>query len=472
MHAMTIRLFNHYLPTPLFFLAIAEVLIFFGSVYLGVTVRFAELDVQIYRVTGEPISMFPRALLYTAVMVTILTTFGLYRWDMHKDDQGYRLRYLGSFVVGMMFMFAVFYAIPQTIVGRGAMALALLFSFVGSALARSVFFKVVGHEALKRRVLVLGIGTRAAEVDALAQRLGDQARFQVIGFASLKSEQPSVDRRKILSEKCSLLALAHKHEIDEIVVGVRDRRGGHLSMPELLECKLDGVNVVDLSSFFERETGYVQLDSLNISWMVFSEGFRRNALRNLVKRVFDVTVSGTMLVVTLPVMLLVAVAVWIGTGRPILYRQQRVGECGQVFEMLKFRSMRTDAEKDGIARWAKQNDDRVTRVGRFIRQTRLDELPQLINVLRGDMSFVGPRPERPQFVRELSRDIQYYASRHSVKPGITGWAQIRFPYGASTDDSMKKLQYDLYYVKNHTLFLDLIVLFQTAQAVLFGKGAR
>jgi lipopolysaccharide/colanic/teichoic acid biosynthesis glycosyltransferase len=170
-------------------------------------------------------------------------------------------------------------------------------------------------------------------------------------------------------------------------------------------------------------------------------------------------------------MLVAALAIWLETGRPILYRQKRVGESGQVFEILKFRSMRVDAEKDGVARWAKKNDDRITRVGKFVRMTRVDELPQLINVMRGDMSFVGPRPERPPFVHELSRKVPFYASRHSVKPGITGWAQVRYPYGASVDDAVQKLQFDLYYVKNNSLFLDLVILFQTAQVVLFGRDS-
>jgi len=206
--------------------------------------------------------------------------------------------------------------------------------------------------------------------------------------------------------------------------------------------------------------------------MIYSMGFGRSGFQQILKRVFDVWVSGAMLIATLPVMLFATLAIWLETGRPILYRQKRVGECGEVFEILKFRSMRADAEKDGVARWAKENDDRVTRVGKLLRLTRIDELPQLFNVLRGDMSFVGPRPERPPFVNELSRKVPFYASRHSVKPGITGWAQIRYPYGASVDDAVYKLQFDLYYVKNHSLFLDLVILFQTAQVVLFGQGAR
>jgi sugar transferase (PEP-CTERM system associated) len=469
---MTIRLFRHHVPTPLFLLALVEVAIFFGSVYGASAVRFAELDVYLHRPTGEQVSVLPRALVYTVVMIGVMTAMGLYRWQMRLDDLNYRVRYLGAFLVGLLILLVLFYAIPQTFVGRGVMLLSLLFSFTLSAIARQIFFRAVGTEAFKRRVLVLGTGSRAAEVGTLHQRLGEHAGFVLVGFVPFRNEQSAVDKSKLIRQPCPLIALAHRLNVHEIVVGIRDRRNTDLSMPELLECKLDGVNVIDLSSFFERETGHVQLNSLNTSWMVYSEGFRRNAMREVVKRIFDVVVSLTLLMLTLPVMLVTALAILIDDGLPILYRQSRVGECGQNFKVLKFRSMRIDAEKDGVARWAQKNDNRVTRVGRFIRTTRIDELPQIFNVLKGDMSFVGPRPERPQFVTELTRQISYYPSRHSVKPGITGWAQIRYPYGASVEDAMKKLQYDLYYVKNHTLFLDLVVLFQTAQVVLFGRGAR
>jgi len=227
-----------------------------------------------------------------------------------------------------------------------------------------------------------------------------------------------------------------------------------------------------LPSFFERQTGQIQLESLNASWMIFSDGFHRSPMKDIVKRIFDVTASSLLLLLTLPVFVLTALLIWLESGSPILYRQERVGENGRIFNVLKFRSMRKDAERDGVPQWAKKQDARVTRVGKVIRLLRIDELPQIFNVLRGDMSFVGPRPERPYFVDELTKKISYYPSRHTVKPGITGWAQIRYPYGATVEDAVQKLQYDLYYVKNHTLFLDLIVLIQTAQVVLFGKGAR
>ncbi len=423
---MSVRIFGHYVSLPLMLLMVAEAAIHVGAVYLAGTLRFLDINFVIYSATGDYGWLLPRALLYALVMLGVMTAFGLYGSALHKNDREYQVRFLASYPAGALAMVILFYIIPASFLGRGIMALSFLFSLILTVLARVVFFRIVGGETLKRRVLVLGSGSRAAEVEALLSR---------------------------------------------IVVGVRDRRNGHFPMSKLLECKLEGTGIVDLPTFFERETGYVQLNSLSASWMVFSEGFSKTGFQKFLKRAFDICVSGAMLVATLPIMLVAALAIWLETGRPILYRQKRVGESGQVFEIFKFRSMRVDAEKDGVARWAKKNDDRVTRVGKFVRLTRVDELPQLINVIRGDMSFVGPRPERPPFVHELSRKVPFYASRHSVKPGITGWAQVRYPYGASVDDAVQKLQFDLYYVKNNSLFLDLVILFQTAQVVLFGHDS-
>jgi sugar transferase (PEP-CTERM system associated) len=245
-------------------------------------------------------------------------------------------------------------------------------------------------------------------------------------------------------------------------------------MDELLECKQAGIAITDLATFFERELGMVKLSLAEPSWLAFSDGFDVSPLRRAVKRVFDISAALCVLVVAWPFMLGVALAIRLesGPGQPILYRQERVGERGKVFALTKFRSMRTDAERDGVAVWATQNDDRVTRVGRIIRKTRLDELPQLGNILRGDMSVVGPRPERPQFVAELAGKIRYYNLRHCVKPGLAGWAQLRYPYGASEEDAAEKLKYDLFYVKNHNLLFDLLILIQTVEVVLFGRGAR
>jgi len=469
---VSVRIFGHYVSLPLLLLMLAEAAIHVGAVYLAGTLRFLDIHFHLQSTAGEALWLFPRALLYALVMLSVMTAFGLYGSELHKEDREYQVRFLASFPIVAVAMAIVFYAIPESTLGRGIMALTLLFSFIFVVSARALFFRIVGHDALKRRILVIGSGSRAAEVEALLTRLGPSAGFNLVGFVQCGDGEPHPDKSKVLGDCKSLRTLVQQHRVDEIVVGVRDRRNGHLSMSELLECKLEGIGIVDLPTFFERESGHVQLKSLNPSWMVYSIGFCRGGCQQILKRVFDIWVGGVVLIATLPVMLLATLAVWLETGRPILYRQKRVGECGQVFEIVKFRSMRVDAEKDGVARWAKKNDDRITRVGTILRLTRIDELPQLFNVLRGDMSFVGPRPERPPFVNELSRKVPFYASRHAVKPGITGWAQIRYPYGASVDDAVQKLQFDLYYVKNHSLFLDLVILFQTAQVVLFGKGAR
>jgi sugar transferase (PEP-CTERM system associated) len=239
-----------------------------------------------------------------------------------------------------------------------------------------------------------------------------------------------------------------------------------------MECKLAGLIVTEFQSFWERQTGQIELDEVNPSWLIFSQGFRMSLLRAAAKRAFDIVVALIILLATLPITLIAIVAIKLDSPGSVFYRQERVGAKGQIFNVLKFRSMRTDAEKDGVARWAQSNDARVTRVGRFIRKTRIDEIPQLLNVLAGEMSFVGPRPERPIFVENLTQKIPYYDVRHRVKPGITGWAQINYPYGASDEDAKAKLSYDLYYVKNWNLFLDAVILFQTARVVLWQEGAR
>lgn len=466
MRLAMVRIFRHYVPVQLVMLALLEGAILFGAMYFGVTLRFGSDDLP----SIGPI--YPRALVFAAIMLSAMTALGLYIRETPKGNWLYYARFMASFVLGWVAMTLVFYVAPDLFLGRGAFALAFAFGFTGTVCARVVFYRVVDQEMLRPRVLVLGTGTRAAEVGKLLRDNPTGHKFQLVGYLPQDGVQHHVDSDLILRDRSPLIAIVHKYRVDEVVVGVRDRRNGKLSMPDLLECKLEGVAITDLSSFFERETGHVQLDCLNPSWMVFSDGFRRSSYKNVVKRLFDITVSCALLVLTLPVMLLTGLLVYLESGRPIFYQQERVGECGHLFRILKFRSMRPDAERAGAPQWAKQGDSRVTRVGKIIRMLRVDELPQIFNVLRGDMSFVGPRPERPYFVRELSKQIPHYLNRHTVKPGITGWAQIRYPYGASAEDAAKKLQYDLYYVKNHSLFLDLIILFQTAQVVLFGKGAR
>jgi sugar transferase (PEP-CTERM system associated) len=260
--------------------------------------------------------------------------------------------------------------------------------------------------------------------------------------------------------------------VDEIVVAVSDRRGGAMPLRELLDCKIDGMQVSDLSTYFEKMLGQIRIDQLHAGWLIFGSGFNHSVVRAAAKRLFDIVWSAVLLVLAAPILLITAACIVLESKGPVFYRQERVGQGGRSFAVLKFRSMRADAEKNGAPRWAAAKDDRVTRVGSLIRRFRIDEFPQLLNVLKGEMSLVGPRPERPFFVEQLTADIPFYAVRHSVKPGVTGWAQVRYQYGASVEDSLQKLQYDLYYVKNHSLFLDVVVLFETIGVVLSGKGAR
>ena len=322
-------------------------------------------------------------------------------------------------------------------------------------------------------MLVLGTGKRASLLDQRLRRRSDRRGFKVVGYLPVAHDRTAVDPAQIIDDPRPLRQFAQEESIDEIVVAVDERRK-NLPVKELLDCKLEGVLVTELADFFEKESGRIMIDLLDPGWLIFSDGFRRGPIRAGIKRFFDIAVSLVLLVLTWPVFLLTAAAILIESRArgPVLFRQSRVGASGALFQTLKFRSMRVDAEADGVARWATSGDTRVTRVGAVIRKLRVDELPQIFNVLRGDMSFVGPRPERPEFVSELSQSIPFYAERHRVKPGLTGWAQIRYPYGASREDALEKLQFDLYYAKNYSVLFDLIVIMSTVEVVLFGKGAR
>ena len=466
-----IRIFKHYMPVSLLVLGGVEAFVLFASVYAGVGIRFwGVLDRDIESL-GPVFPVYPKALIFAAIMMGIMIAMGLFQRE-HERSAWLYSRLAASFVVGLATMTLVFYAVPSLFLGRGAFGLAVIIAFVSIAIERLLYHRFIGHSVTKRRILVLGTGTRAAKVDALEKAGGGRQGFQIVGFLPLKDGHHFVDKSRLLHEQGGLCSIARKYSVDEIVVGVRDRRSGGLPIDDVLTCKLNGIHVLDLSSFFERETGHVQLQSLNPSWMIFSDGFDQGSFRDINKRLFDIAVSGLLLLLTLPLMVITALLIRLESRGPVFYAQERVGLGGVSFNVLKFRSMRTDAEKDGKPQWATRNDTRVTRVGRIIRMIRVDELPQVFNVFRGEMSFVGPRPERPFFVQQLAEKIPYYKYRHNVKPGITGWAQIRYPYGASVEDAIEKLQYDLYYVKNHSLFLDLVILFQTAQVILFGKGAR
>ncbi|MDT3706969.1 MAG: TIGR03013 family PEP-CTERM/XrtA system glycosyltransferase [Thiobacillus sp.] len=462
-----IRFFRHYVPLNLLLLVLIEALILGGAIYAGVSARFHEAGV----IPADLQPLLPKALAFAVVMLALMTASGLYNLEW-QDGVRALLQRLGlSFGLGLLVMSLLFYFFPILLVGRGAFLLSFGLALLGILLSRTLFIRWVRAGALKTRVLVIGTGSRAAYIKALLTRRGHASNVEVVGYLPMGGSHHFVDHTRILDTEQSLPELVARLQIGEIVLAVRDRRGG-TPIQELLNCKLQGVRILELSSFFERENGHLQLDSMNASWMILSEGFHQGMLRDTAKRLFDLLVSSAMLIVCLPLMMLTALLIKLESPGPVLYRQERVGQGCRNFTILKFRSMSVDAEKDGKPLWARQNDSRVTATGRFIRRTRIDELPQIFNVFFGDMSFVGPRPERPYFVQDLMQKIPYYGVRHTVKPGITGWAQVRYPYGATDEDAMHKLQYDLYYVKNHSLFLDLMILFQTAQVVVWGKGVR
>ncbi len=404
-------------------------------------------------------------------MIVLNAWLGIYKRDHGRTRDETRARAVLSLYLAIPLAYVVFALLSVAEVDRGFM----LLSGLGALFATLVHHVHAAHSRngsmLRHRVLVFGVGEESQAVSGVLRKYDPD--IEIVGFyPGVGETECAVPSQSVLSRDVSLSDTAHNLKVDEIIVAVRERRGGVLPLRELLDCKLSGVRVLDLASYFERALGQIRLDSLRVGWLIFGEGFRQGWRRAAVKRLSDIVLATVLLILALPIMLLTAFMIVLENGFPIFYKQERVGLDGRLFKVIKFRSMRTDAESDGKPRWATADDDRVTRVGRFIRKVRIDELPQLYNVLMGDMSLVGPRPERPYFVDKLTRDIPFYAVRHSVKPGVTGWAQVRYPYGATVDDSIQKLQYDLFYVKNHTLFLDILILFQTVGVVLTGKGAR
>lgn len=447
---------------------LAETLLIAAAVVLAA--RFGSFDPS-----GSHPALFGqvplRELLVSAFVTGAMSAFGLYQVHARHTGMDFVLRLVLSFACAAMALLVVYQLVPATHIGPGILALSLPPGLVGVLGLRSLARRCFRGNAFKRRILVYGAGWNADLINRRLRRMSDRRSFIVVGFVPVAGQPAVVPPELQIHTTSGFAELARLLRVDEVVVAPDERRGG-LPMNELLGCTQRGIAVSDLSTLFEREAGMVTVNVADPSWFVFSDGFDQSAPRRLNKRFFDLAAACVLLLVAWPVMLLVALCVWLESGGPVLYRQTRVGENGRCFELVKFRSMRLDAESDGVARWASQDDDRSTRVGRFIRATRLDELPQLFNVLRGDMSFVGPRPERPQFVDMLSREIRYYSVRHCVKPGLTGWAQLRYPYGASVRDAEEKLTFDLYYVKNQGVVFDLMILLQTVEVVLFRRGAR
>ncbi|HET8694196.1 MAG TPA: TIGR03013 family XrtA/PEP-CTERM system glycosyltransferase [Aquabacterium sp.] len=400
---------------------------------------------------------------------------GVYREGAQRKTNKEKL---GRAVLGCLLAIPIAYqlAVKTEVEGDHAhqlMGFAIAYLVVGLILVRGLLLSAWRGALLQQRILIVGTGSEAQAVasDLRSRRLRSHA---VVGFYPAgELSLPTDDKRfNIFPRALNIEDIVQRHDVNQIIVAVKEQRGGNVPMDQLLSARIQGVPVMDLADFYEQTTGEVPIDSLKASWLVYGRGFVQHRTRIVTKRIFDVLSSLTLLLIASPVMLITMIAIKLESKGPVIYRQERVGLGGRTFMCLKFRSMRTDAEKDGVAVWATKNDSRITRVGAFIRKTRIDELPQLISVLKGEMSMVGPRPERPTFVAQLREQIPYYDIRHSVKPGVTGWAQVRYAYGASVEDALHKHQYDLYYVKNNSLFLDLLVLFETVSVVLFREGAQ
>lgn len=465
---MSFRIFNLHVRFSLVLLSFLEGAIFLLTPHVATRLGLGSFGTDLGTSSS---SLWPGSVVFAIFGILSLLAVGLYSARQRCDATGIVVRVVASMTGAVALSALVYYFLPDIGIGRRTLAVAAGLAVVGSLALRLVFERLSNEDLFNRRVLVLGAGRRAACLLELRRR-SDTHGFRLVAFIAAEGDEIAVLTDRLIRRPPDLFHWSLENDVDEIVLAVDDRRRD-FPMEELLECRLAGIDVVELPAFLERETGKVRLDVMHPSWIVLGEGFRNSKLQSAIERIFDVVASLVLLGAALPMMVLAAIAIRMEDGwrAPVFYRQQRVGRYNKAFEMLKFRSMRENAEEDGAV-WALPADPRITRVGAFIRRCRIDELPQLINVLRGDMSFVGPRPERPEFVEQLAKSLPYYRSRHAVKPGLTGWAQLCFAYGASSQDALEKLQYDLYYVKHRSLVLDLAIVLQTVEVVLWGKGAR
>ena len=466
-----VRIFRHYIPSPFLLLGVIELILLLCSAVAGNELRSRYWGV----VVTYDSTLLASVLVYAGILLASTMAMGVYGTSYREGTGAMIVRTVASYcLLGCAALTIIYYLAPFLEMGHGVLAYSVIISLAVVPPVRWLFFRLVRTESLSSRVLVLGSGARARKLEqrVLASHRGVAT---IVGFIKTSSVEETLVEGHICSHNQSLVDIARKYDANEIVVALDERRtreGVVFPLDELLDCKLLGIHVVEAVTFYERELGILEISEMRLGWMVFASGFTNSLVWDWIKRGFDIFVVIAITFVTWPLMIAAVIATFIETGRPIIYKQVRVGLNGLPFEIYKFRSMRTDAEAGGKAIWAGANDNRVTRVGAFLRNTRIDELPQLYNVLNGDMSIVGPRPERPEFVDDLNTQLAFYPERHRVKPGLMGWAQLNYPYGASVEDAAEKLRYDLYYVKNRSLLLDLVIMVQTIQVILLGTGVR
>jgi len=455
------QLFNRYVSPRGLTVFGCEILLIFGSVAIAARAHGAGANV-----TDD---------LWKIALVTGLCQVCFYYNDLYDltvvhSSRELLIRLLQAAGAASIIIAILYLVMPSLAIGNGIFVSSLVIFLIAIIAWRLLFNRLAYASHLEERVLVVGAGPTARMVARQIQSQHDFG-YRVVGFINDQAGGLGVLNPGTLGTAEEIPRIVREYDVDRIVVGLSDRRG-RLPIAELLHAKLSGIRVEDATTMYERLTGKILIDDLKPSWLIFSDGFVISRWTRLLKRSFDLMLATVGFVLAAPLTVLTALAVYLDSDGPILYCQERVGEHGQPFTVYKFRSMRVDAEKGGQPMWARAQDDRITRVGRVIRKTRLDELPQLWNVLRGDMSFVGPRPERPFFVEQLAKEIPYYQQRHAVKPGLTGWAQVKYQYGSSIEDAMEKLRYDLYYIKHLSIALDLSIVFDTVKVILFGKGAK
>lgn len=460
-----IRLFKHYIPHAVLLLGLLD---------LGLLVLAGEIAWQwrAHQIGMDPGTFEGRgfALVGTSLVIWLaMIAVGVYGPAALRSLRFAGARLLVAISLGIIALAVVDFVIPSELFWRSTLLYTMGLAILVLVADRLLLNSFLGSSAFRRRVMVLGAGDRAQRLRELGER--PETGFAIVAYIAMSDDARMVEEAIPRAAIHDLGRFVENLGVSEVVLALQERRNA-LPLKDLLRIKTKGVHVNDFSSFIERETGRVDLDTVNPSWLIFSDGFSSGRMfSSAVKRIFDIAASLVLLVLTLPLIVLFALLVKLDSKGPAFFRQTRVGLFGEPFTLVKLRSMHGDAEKDG-ARWAERDDPRVTRLGRFIRKVRIDELPQTWSVLKGDMSFVGPRPEVPAFVEALEEEIPFYSERHMVKPGITGWAQINYPYGASVEDSRCKLEYDLYYAKNYTPFLDFVILLQTLRVILWPEGAR
>ncbi|KEO91264.1 sugar transferase [Erythrobacter longus] len=460
-----IRLFKHYIPHAVLLLGMLDFALLVIASESAWQLRANQIGMDPGPIEGRWVPLVGSASVVWLAMIAV----GVYGPYALRSLRFASARLLVAISLGIIALAAIDWILPGETFWRSTLLYAMGLSILVLIADRLLLNSFLGSSAFRRRVMVLGAGDRAQRLRVLGDR--PESGFAIVSYISMGEADRVVEEAIARDAIHDLGRFVENLGVTEVVLALEERRNS-LPLSDLLRIKTKGVHVNDFSSFIERETGRVDLDTVNPSWLIFSDGFSSSRiLSSAAKRVFDIIASLILLLLTFPIIAIFAVLVKLDSKGPAFFRQKRVGLYGEPFYLVKLRSMRVDAEKDGV-KWASENDDRITRVGRFIRKVRIDELPQTWSVLKGEMSFVGPRPEVPKFVDDLQEEIRFYGERHMVKPGITGWAQINYPYGASIEDGRKKLEYDLYYAKNYTPFLDFVILLQTVRVVLWPEGAR